>query len=168
MAAIGTSLAHYNESKKPSEPANRIPMHKAEPDLTNTRLLNNSTLSPNKIKATVKTTKSATGHVVQTIREQQQRSNKSNRKRSKSCHEQQDRSGSGAHRANCTAAQEIFQPFDVNQTSTSQLGFNSRRSSNAPGSVRVVDKSAKKRPEISTVEEEKKQVGLKKRIPTNR
>ena len=31
-----------------------------------------------------------------------------------------------------------------------------------------MDKSAKKRPEISTVEEEKKQVGLKKRIPANR
>ena len=66
MAAIGTSFANYNESKKPSEPVNRKPMHKAEPDLTNTRLLNNSTLSPNKIKATVKTTKSATGHAVQT------------------------------------------------------------------------------------------------------
>ena len=58
-AAIGTSFANYNENKKLSDSHQRRPVHKAEPDLTNTRLANNSTLSPNKVKVAVKTTKSA-------------------------------------------------------------------------------------------------------------
>ena len=58
MAAIGTSFANYNENKRASEQHQRKPMHKADPDLSNNKLMDNSTLSPNKVKATVKTTKS--------------------------------------------------------------------------------------------------------------
>ena len=61
MAAIGTSFANYNENKRPSEQHQRKPMHKNDPDLSNNKLMDNSTLSPNKVKATVKTTKSIAG-----------------------------------------------------------------------------------------------------------
>ena len=40
--------------------------------------------------------------------------------------------GSNAHRSNCTAAQEIFQPFDVNQDSISN-----------PGSINIQDQTYK-------------------------
>lgn len=58
MAAIGTSFANYNENKKLSDSHQRRPVHKAEHDFTNTRLADNNTLSPNKVKVAVKTTKS--------------------------------------------------------------------------------------------------------------
>ena len=61
MHAIGTSFANYNESKRASEQQQRKPMHKNDPDLSNNKLMDNSTLSPNKVKATVKTTKSTAG-----------------------------------------------------------------------------------------------------------
>ena len=66
MAAIGTSFANYNENKRASEQHQRKPMHKNDPDLSNNKLMDNSTLSPNKVKATVKTTKSTAGHPTMT------------------------------------------------------------------------------------------------------
>ena len=133
----------------------------------------NDTLSPNKMKGVVKTTKSTFGPSARpsasknndiSVRSRSI-SNHSGRVRSRSVHDYADRNSSGAHKANCTAAQEIFQPFDVNHTSTSALGYNSRRSSNVPNSTRVQDKSSKKKLVNSSaiIEEEKKP--QKKKIP---
>ena len=80
--------------------------------------------------------------------------------RSRSVHDFADRNSSGAHKANCTAAQEIFQPFDVNQSSTSNIGYNSRRSSNVPNSQRAQERINRK---IDKIEEEKK--AQKKKAP---
>ena len=70
MAAIGTSFANYNENKRASEQHQRKPMHKVDPDLSNNKLMDNSTLSPNKIKAKVKTTKSTAGQHTMTQKQE--------------------------------------------------------------------------------------------------
>jgi len=127
-------------------------------------------LSPNRIKAAVKTTKSVrpSGNKNDvSVRSRSISQHSGQRYRSRSAHECNERGSSGAHRANCTAAQEIFQPFDVNQASNSALGMNSRRTSNEPASTRLENRAKKSRDNSIKIGEGDKSKPKIKKMPSS-